>query len=112
MVRIGKTLCANVVRRIAVVGNFPALWLIFVVFPVSVDLAPDVGFGQTWYFRKSCDVYVPMTQTLCHSEFRLRNYELRNKGCQRDFLVGGPFFGADSRQLEYAFDELKEPTSR
>jgi hypothetical protein len=34
MVRIGKTMCAKVVRRIAVVGNFPALWLIFVVFPV------------------------------------------------------------------------------
>jgi hypothetical protein len=33
MVRIGKTLCAKVVRRIAVVGNFPALWLIFVIFP-------------------------------------------------------------------------------
>jgi hypothetical protein len=32
MVRIGKTLCAKVVRRIAVVGNFPALCLIFVVF--------------------------------------------------------------------------------
>ena len=33
MVWIGKTLCAKVVRRIAVVGNFLALWLIFVVFP-------------------------------------------------------------------------------
>ena len=33
MVRIGKTLCAKVVLRIAVVGNFPALWLIFVIFP-------------------------------------------------------------------------------
>jgi hypothetical protein len=33
MVRIGKTLCAKVVHRIAVVGNFPTLWLIFFVFP-------------------------------------------------------------------------------
>ena len=33
MVRIGKILCAKVVRRIAVVGNFPALWLVFVIFP-------------------------------------------------------------------------------
>jgi hypothetical protein len=33
IVRIGMTLCENVVCRIAVVGNFPALWLIFVVFP-------------------------------------------------------------------------------
>ena len=33
MVRIGKTLCAKVVLRIAVVGNFPALCIIFVIFP-------------------------------------------------------------------------------
>ena len=33
MVRIGKTLCAKAVRQIAIVGNLPALWLIFVVFP-------------------------------------------------------------------------------
>jgi hypothetical protein len=32
MVRIGKTLCAKVVCWIAVVGNFPTLWLIFIVF--------------------------------------------------------------------------------
>ena len=33
IVRIGKTLCENVVCRIVFVGNFPTLWLIFVVFP-------------------------------------------------------------------------------
>jgi hypothetical protein len=33
MVRIGKTLCIKVVCRITAVGNFPALWVIFVVFP-------------------------------------------------------------------------------
>ena len=33
MVRIGKILCTRVVCQIAVVGNFPALWLIFVIFP-------------------------------------------------------------------------------
>ena len=33
MVRIGKILCAKVVCRIAVVGNFLALCLVFVVFP-------------------------------------------------------------------------------
>jgi hypothetical protein len=32
MVRVGKTLCAKVVRWIAVVGNFLALWLICVLF--------------------------------------------------------------------------------
>uniref|UniRef100_A0A2N9GXT2 Reverse transcriptase domain-containing protein n=1 Tax=Fagus sylvatica TaxID=28930 RepID=A0A2N9GXT2_FAGSY len=37
---------------------------------------------------------------------------LRNKGCQIDFLVGGPFSGADFGQLGYAFDELKELASR
>ncbi len=35
MLRIGTILCAKVVHRIAVVSNFPALWLIFVVFPTS-----------------------------------------------------------------------------
>uniref|UniRef100_A0A2N9J4U7 Transposase n=1 Tax=Fagus sylvatica TaxID=28930 RepID=A0A2N9J4U7_FAGSY len=35
-----------------------------------------------------------------------------NKGCRRGFLVGGPFLGADSGQLGYAFDEPKEPASR
>ena len=34
MVRIGKILCAKVVRRIAVVGDFPALWFVFVIFPI------------------------------------------------------------------------------
>jgi hypothetical protein len=33
MVRIGKILCVKVVCRIAVVGNFLALCLVFVVFP-------------------------------------------------------------------------------
>ena len=33
VVRIEKTLCAKAVCWIAFVGNFPALWLIFVVFP-------------------------------------------------------------------------------
>ena len=41
MVRIGTTLCAKVVRRIAVVGNFPALWLIFVIFPAF-------GWPSSW----------------------------------------------------------------
>jgi hypothetical protein len=81
-------------------------------FSLSVDLTPGVGFGQTWYFRKSYDVYFPMTQTLCHFEFRLRNYKFRNKGCRRDFLVGSPFFGSDSGQLGNAFDKPKEPASR
>jgi hypothetical protein len=35
MVRIGRILCANVVRQIAVVGKFLALWLVFVVVPAS-----------------------------------------------------------------------------
>jgi hypothetical protein len=47
MVRIEKTSCAKVVRQRAVVGNFPALWLIFVIFPTSVDPAPNVRFGKT-----------------------------------------------------------------
>ena len=32
LVRIRKTMCAKVVRWIAVVGHFPALWLIFFIF--------------------------------------------------------------------------------
>ena len=35
MVRIGKILFAKVVHWIAVVGRFPALWLVFIVFPAS-----------------------------------------------------------------------------
>ena len=112
MVRTGKTLCAKVVRRRAVVGNFPAFWLIFVIFPASVNPAPDVGFGKTWYFRKDCDVYFAMAQILYQSKFRLRNSKLQNKGNRRDFLVGSLFFGVDSGQLGDAFDELKEPASR
>ena len=42
-------------------------------FPLSVDLAPGVRFGQTWYLRKTCDVYFPMSQISYHSEFWLRN---------------------------------------
>jgi hypothetical protein len=45
MVRIGKTLLAKMVCRIAVVGNFLALF-VFVVFPALVDLAPDVRFRK------------------------------------------------------------------
>ena len=35
IVRIRKILCAKVVRQIVALGNFPALWLVFVVFPAS-----------------------------------------------------------------------------
>jgi hypothetical protein len=112
MVRIGKTSCAKVVRRRAVVGNFPAFWLIFIIFPASVNPAPDVEFGKTSYFRKDCDVYFPMAQILYQSKFRLRNSRLQNKGNRRDFLVGSLFFGVDSGQLGDAFDEPKELASR
>jgi hypothetical protein len=112
MVRIGKTSCAKVVRRRAVVGNFPALWLIFIIFPTSVDPAPNVGFGKTWYFWKDCDVYFLMAQILYQFEFRLQNSRLLNKGNRRDFLIGTLFSGADSGQLGDAFDEPKEPVSR
>uniref|UniRef100_A0A2N9ISE4 Uncharacterized protein n=1 Tax=Fagus sylvatica TaxID=28930 RepID=A0A2N9ISE4_FAGSY len=81
-------------------------------FPLSVYLAPNVGFGKTWYLRKSCDVYFPMAQILYHSDFWLRHYGFWNKSCRRDFLVGSLFSDADSGQLGDAFDELKEPVSR
>ena len=45
MVRIGKILCAKVVCWIAVVGNFPALWLVLSFFPLLVDQAPNVRFS-------------------------------------------------------------------
>ena len=112
MVRIGKILCAKVVRWIAVVGNFPTLWLIFIIFRTSVDPAPNVGFGKTWYFWKDCDVYFPIAQILYQSEFCLQNSRLLNKGNRRDFLIGTLFSGADSGQLGDAFDEPKEPASR
>jgi hypothetical protein len=35
MVSIRNILCAKVVCRMAIVGNFPTLWLVFVVFPAS-----------------------------------------------------------------------------
>jgi hypothetical protein len=112
LVRIRKTLCAKVVRWIAVVGHFPALWLIFVIFLAFGWPSFDVGFGQTWYFLKACDVYFAMAQILYHSEFQLRNCGLRNYSCRRGFLVGGLFSDADFGQLRYAFNETKEPTSR
>jgi hypothetical protein len=33
MAQIGKILCAKAVRRIGVVGEFLAFWLVFIVFP-------------------------------------------------------------------------------
>ena len=42
LVQIRKILCAKVV--IAVVGEFPAFELVFAIFPLPVDLAPDVEF--------------------------------------------------------------------
>ena len=33
MIRIGTILCAKVVCRLANVGNFPTLWLVFIIFP-------------------------------------------------------------------------------
>ena len=33
MVRIGNILGVKVIHRIAIVGNFPAFWLVFIVFP-------------------------------------------------------------------------------
>ena len=33
MARIGNILGVKVIHRIAIVGNFPAFWLVFIVFP-------------------------------------------------------------------------------
>ena len=52
MVRIGKTLCAKVVHRIAVIGNFPALWLIFVVFPAFGLLSSQCRIWENLVFTE------------------------------------------------------------
>ncbi len=53
MVRIRKILCAKMVCRIVVVDKFLAFWFVFVIFPLMVDLAPEVRFRQFWYFPES-----------------------------------------------------------
>ena len=50
VVQITKILCAKMVFRMAIISKFPAFGLVFVVFPLLVDLAPNVGFRQFWYF--------------------------------------------------------------
>jgi hypothetical protein len=62
LVQICKILCAKVV--IAVVGEFLAFELVFAIFPLPVDLAPDVEFRRIWYFQKFCNTYFPTAQSL------------------------------------------------
>uniref|UniRef100_A0A2N9HIU3 Uncharacterized protein n=1 Tax=Fagus sylvatica TaxID=28930 RepID=A0A2N9HIU3_FAGSY len=74
-------LCAQAwQRRWEDSGNFSTALFRQPVFTRMVDIAPDVGFRQSWYRRKAGATYFPTVQALHRGELGFARYDLANRG--------------------------------
>jgi hypothetical protein len=74
-------LCAQAwQRRWEDSGNFSTALFRQPVFTRMVDIAPDVGFRQSWYRRKAGATYFPKVQALHRGELGFARYGLANGG--------------------------------
>uniref|UniRef100_A0A2N9H344 Uncharacterized protein n=1 Tax=Fagus sylvatica TaxID=28930 RepID=A0A2N9H344_FAGSY len=95
-------LCAQAwQRRWENSGNFSTALFRQPVFTRMVDVAPDVGFQQSWYRRKAGATYFPKVQALHRGELGFARYDPANggrrnvpyaKGFDHNFLVSRPFW--------------------
>uniref|UniRef100_A0A2N9H255 Uncharacterized protein n=1 Tax=Fagus sylvatica TaxID=28930 RepID=A0A2N9H255_FAGSY len=94
-------LCAQAwQRRWEDSGNFSTALFRQPVFTRMVDIAPDVGFRQSWYRRKAGATYFPKVQALHRGELGFARYDPANggrwnvpyaKGFDHNSLVSRPF---------------------
>uniref|UniRef100_A0A2N9EL21 Uncharacterized protein n=1 Tax=Fagus sylvatica TaxID=28930 RepID=A0A2N9EL21_FAGSY len=74
-------LCAQAwQRRWENSGNFSTALFRRPVFTRMVDIAPDVGFRQSWYRRKAGATYFPKVQALHRGELGFARYDPANGG--------------------------------
>uniref|UniRef100_A0A2N9GT61 Uncharacterized protein n=1 Tax=Fagus sylvatica TaxID=28930 RepID=A0A2N9GT61_FAGSY len=74
-------LCAQAwQRRWESSGNFSTALFRQPVFTRMVDIAPDVGFRQSWYRRKAGATYFPKVQALHRGELGFARYDPANGG--------------------------------
>uniref|UniRef100_A0A2N9GVP5 Uncharacterized protein n=1 Tax=Fagus sylvatica TaxID=28930 RepID=A0A2N9GVP5_FAGSY len=74
-------LCAQAwQRRWENSGNFSTALFRRPVFTRVVDVAPDVGFRQSWYRRKAGATYFPKVQALHRGELGFARYDPANGG--------------------------------
>jgi hypothetical protein len=80
LLRVRKTLRASAATRWENSGNFCTALFRRPVFTRMVDIAPDVGFRQSWYRRKAGATYFPKVQALHRGELGFARYDPANGG--------------------------------